>query len=85
MAENALRQLNTFSGSCGTGACGYNRPCAHQYVGKSQSCMVQSRRSVRFGSVAKSGVRFSGAINGIEPRPPSCTAYRDILSDFKRA
>ena len=23
-----------------TGACGYNRPCAHQYVGKSQSCMV---------------------------------------------
>ena len=23
-----------------TGACGYNRPCAHQYVCKSQSCMV---------------------------------------------
>ena len=23
-----------------TGACGYNRPCAHQYVGKYQSCMV---------------------------------------------
>ena len=23
-----------------TGACGYNRPRAHQYVGKSQSCMV---------------------------------------------
>ena len=23
-----------------TGACGYNRPCAHQYVGKSQSCML---------------------------------------------
>ena len=22
------------------GACGYNRPCAHQYVGKSQSCML---------------------------------------------
>ena len=22
------------------GACGYNRPCAHQYVGKYQSCMV---------------------------------------------
>eukprot|EP01048_Picozoa_sp_COSAG05_P022420 COSAG05_NODE_4477_length_1496_cov_3.491768_1_plen_87_part_10 len=23
-----------------TGACPYNRPCAQQYVGKSQSCMV---------------------------------------------
>ena len=23
--------------------CGYNLPCAHQYVGKSQSCMVQGR------------------------------------------
>ena len=23
-----------------TGACTYNRPCAHQYVGKYQSCMV---------------------------------------------
>ena len=22
------------------GACGYNRPCAHQYVGKYQSCML---------------------------------------------
>ena len=26
--------------NCLAGACGYNRPCAHQYVGKSQSCMV---------------------------------------------
>ena len=25
-------------------ACGYNRPCAHQYVCKSQSCMVQNGR-----------------------------------------
>ena len=25
-----------------TGACGYNRPCAHQYVGKYQSCMVEN-------------------------------------------
>ena len=23
-----------------TGACQYNRPCAHQYVGKYQACMV---------------------------------------------
>ena len=29
-----------------TGACGYNRPCAHQYVGKSQSCMVISVRLI---------------------------------------
>ena len=29
-----------------TGACPYNRPCAHQYVGKSQSCMLQGRRKV---------------------------------------
>ena len=28
------------------GACGYNRPCAHQYVGKSQSCMVQNDRLI---------------------------------------
>ena len=36
------------------GACGYNRPCAHQYVCKSQSCMVQEtgrgRRSSPAGS-----------------------------------
>ena len=28
----------------GTGACPYNRTCAQQYVGKSQSCMVVSGR-----------------------------------------
>ena len=28
------------SGQATTGACGYTRPCAQQYVGKSQSCMV---------------------------------------------
>ena len=28
------------SASLDPGACGYNRPCAHQYVGKYQSCMV---------------------------------------------
>ena len=28
------------------GACGYNRPCAHQYVGKSQSCMVENGRLI---------------------------------------
>ena len=29
-----------------TGACEYNRPCAQQYVGKSQSCMVISGRLI---------------------------------------
>ena len=29
-----------------TGACGYNRPCAHQYVCKSQSCMVSNGRFI---------------------------------------
>ena len=27
-----------------TGACGYNQPCAHQYLGKYQSCMVENGR-----------------------------------------
>ena len=29
-----------------TGACPYNRPCAQEYVGKSQSCMVISGRLI---------------------------------------
>ena len=29
-----------------SGACPYNRPCAQQYVGKSQSCMVISGRLI---------------------------------------
>ena len=33
-------------GEAFTGACGYNRPCAHQYVGKSQSCMVDNGRLI---------------------------------------
>ena len=33
-----------------TGACGYNRPCAHQYVGKSQSCMVKNVRLIPHAS-----------------------------------
>ena len=28
------------AGKAATGAWSYNRPCAHQYVGKSQSCML---------------------------------------------
>eukprot|EP01048_Picozoa_sp_COSAG05_P008413 COSAG05_NODE_639_length_8156_cov_122.162840_9_plen_162_part_00 len=29
-----------------TGACPYNRPCAHQYVGEYQSCMVETGRFI---------------------------------------
>ena len=36
-----------------TGACGYNRPCAHQYVGKSQSCMVENDRLIPHASYTK--------------------------------
>ena len=35
-----------------TGACGYNRPCAQQYVGKSQACMVISGRLIVHAPVA---------------------------------
>ena len=35
-----------------TGACPYNRPCAQQYVGKSQSCMVVSGRLYGHAPVA---------------------------------
>ena len=36
-------------GGC-TGACGYNRPCAHQYVGIYQSCMVENGRLIPHAS-----------------------------------
>ena len=32
------------------GACGYDRPCAHQYVGKSQSCMLENGRLIPHAS-----------------------------------
>ena len=35
-----------------TGACPYNRPCAQQYVGQSQSCMVISGRLIVHAPVA---------------------------------
>ena len=46
-----------------TGACGYNRPCAHQYVGKSQSCMVENGRLIPHASYRPAwiGLRFSMA------------------------
>ena len=54
------RSLTTFvlflpfagSDGCGsTGAWPYNRPCAQQYVGKSQSCMVISGRLIVYAPV----------------------------------
>ena len=33
-----------------TGACGHNRPCAQQYVGKSQSCMISNGRLIPHAS-----------------------------------
>ena len=35
------------SASASTGACTINRPCAQQYVGKSQSCMVMQEMGSR--------------------------------------
>ena len=42
--HHAQQQTATSGGD--TGACPYNRPCAQQYVGKSQSCMVISGRLI---------------------------------------
>ena len=42
-----------------TGACTINRPCAQQYVGKSQSCMVISGRLIVHAPVSKSRVSRS--------------------------
>ena len=38
-----------------TGACGYNRPCAHQYVCKYQSCMVLNGRLIPHASYRHAG------------------------------
>ena len=45
--EECDRRLVTTTGEIlPTGACRINRPCAQQYVGKSQSCMVISGRLI---------------------------------------
>ena len=49
-----------------TGACPYNRPCAQQYVGKSQSCIVISGRlivhaPVGYGDVTNPRLQWLGA------------------------
>ena len=43
-----------------TGARTINRPCAQQYVGKSQSCMVISVRLIVRAPVAETDNRFAG-------------------------
>ena len=51
-----------------TGACGYNRPCAHQYVGKSQSCMVQNGRLIPHASYRRRWQhRFQGVCSVVDP------------------
>jgi len=44
--SHAPRRGVSSGGSSCTGACTLNRPCAQQYVGKSQSCMVTSGRLI---------------------------------------
>ena len=74
----------------GTGACVYNRPCAHQYVGKSQSCMVltgrlhsrasywHGQRGVRAGltcAVSRANLPASGRVTCCASHAmPSCYA-----------
>ena len=50
-----LAQTVFGAGSGSTGACGYNRPRAHQYVGKSQSCMVENGRLIPHASYTRNG------------------------------
>ena len=57
-ATNQASYAGARSRTCGelaaeelTGAWRYNRPCAQQYVGKSQSCMVTSGRLFRHAPV----------------------------------
>ena len=45
MARHGIPMINLHD-AITTGACPYNRPCAQQYVGKSQSCMVISGRLI---------------------------------------
>ena len=45
-----------------TGAWPYNRPCAQQYVGKSQSCMVITGRLIVHAPVQASRVRGQGML-----------------------
>ena len=47
-----------------TGAWPYNRPCAHQYVGKYQSCMVENGRLIVHASYsgAQEGFTLVGAL-----------------------
>ena len=52
-----------------TGACGYNRPCAHQYVGKSQSVMLRNGRLIPHASVGGAG---GGAIFSDDERSRLC-------------
>ena len=51
-----------------TGACGYNRPCAQQYVGTSQSCMVISGRLIVHAPVQSLARRQSQRVSHTRSR-----------------
>ena len=74
------------------GACGYNRPCAHKYVGKYQSCMVQNGRliphasagSVKHGDLLASINGNSLAQIGHDEASAWLRAPRPLVLDFFR-
>ena len=53
IAQGACQRLVSLLGSPSTGACTINRPCAQQYVGKYQSCMIISGRLIVFAMLAE--------------------------------
>ena len=57
-----------------TGACTINRPCAQQYVGKSQSCMVISGRLIVHAPVQCSA--FTHPTSGLESEDPKTVAAK---------
>ena len=90
-------RLFTAKAAARTGACRINRPCAQQYVGKSQSCMVISRRRRGHGrwgrwlgvspaavGDARKGWRDRGGI-GASDAKPTVTTRGDVGSGHERA
>ena len=52
-AASDLASADPHDATVSTGVCEYNRPCAQQYVGKSQSCMVISGRLIVHAPVSR--------------------------------
>ena len=68
-ADDALLQAREIvaatAGGGTTGAWPYNRPCAQQYVGKSQSCMVTSGRGTEPGLLSSPTLEYVEAWDGL--------------------